>query len=293
MCGRFANGLSAHELYHIVDDVLADESLTAHDNAFEYHPTYNVAPGSMYPVVHATDSKQGASVMLETMKWGVRRDADARGVLQINARDDTILRRPWPCHTKRCLVFCQGFFEWRVLPGPGRSKRIAHFVGLSEPGRGRPTAEGSSRQLMPMAGLYTEDRGQRAFTIVTTAANAQLRFLHDRMPVILATEQLMCQWLYATDTQPLTSLLRPYAGHLDCYAVPPEVGPVGYSCRALIEPVASRRDGIEAFLGKRTTPTQPKRSDAPVQRRVKRPAASPAPTPKKARGTPSLEDFWN
>ena len=75
MCGRFANGLPPQAFYDTVDDLLVDEHLTAHENAFEYDPTYNVAPGTVYPVVRATDSKDGFSVALETMKWGLRHNA--------------------------------------------------------------------------------------------------------------------------------------------------------------------------------------------------------------------------
>ncbi|WFD22070.1 hypothetical protein MEQU1_000732 [Malassezia equina] len=246
MCGRFANGLAPQALYDTVDDLLGNEELTSHENALDYCPTYNVAPGTTYPVVHATEASQGFSVVLETMKWGIRHDAmlpsssfEIRGPLVINSRDDTIVRPASAWHRlatrQRCIVFCQGFFEWEKVP-TSKSKRIPHFVGMSVPGRGRPTIEGSSRQLMPMAGLWAEEQGQRAFTIVTTASNKQLSFLHDRMPVILPTAAAMHQWLHARDFQEMASLLQPYDGHLDCYAVPPEVGTVGHSSESLIYP---------------------------------------------------------
>jgi len=311
MCGRFANGLPPQVFYDTVDDLLVDEHLTAHENAFEYHPTYNVAPGTVYPVVRAIDSKDGFSVALETMKWGLRHNTvlssaspEMRGPLIINSRDDTIVRPTSAWHrlaaTQRCIVFCQGFFEWEKVP-MSRSKRVAHFVGMSAPGRGRPAVEGSTHQLMPMAGLWVEDQGQRAFTIVTTTSNKQLSFLHDRMPVILPTAQSMHQWLHAREFQRMASLLQPYDGCLDCYAVPPEVGTVGYSSESLIYPVALRHDGLEAFFSKQapSAPVSPVKvekatppRDRPASRSPKRPLPSPSRAPKKARGTPRLEDFW-
>ena len=42
-----------------------------------------------------------------------------------------------------------------------------------------------------MAGLYQEAAGQRQFVILTTAANASMAPIHDRMPVVLRQEQLV------------------------------------------------------------------------------------------------------
>jgi len=308
MCGRFANGLARQAFYNTVDDLLVEDQLSAHENAFEYSPTYNVAPGTKYPVVRATDSKDGFSVAMETMKWGLQYDtvhssasSEMLGPLIINSRDDTIVRPASTWHRlaarQRCIVFCQGFFEWEKGP-TSRSRRVAHFVGMEVPGSGRPTVEGSTRQLMPMAGLWTEDHGQRAFTIVTTKSSKQLNFLHDRMPVILPTTDSMHQWLHAREFAHMASLLQPYEDRLDCYAVPPEVGTVGHSSEGLIYPVASRKDGIEAFFAKQASPSPAKVEKAlpPQVRhpsyRPKRSSAPPSRTPKKARGTPHLEDFW-
>lgn len=59
-----------------------------------------------------------------------------------------------------------------------------------------------------------------SFTIVTTDNNAQLSFLHDRMPVILSNQADVNAWLDTSSgefTKGVASLLKPFEGELDCY----------------------------------------------------------------------------
>ena len=95
---------------------------------------------------------------------------------------------------------------------------------------------------------------------MTTDANKQLSFLHDRMPLILATPGQLTAWL-DTSTQTwspkLSKLVRPYTPldrkyDLVCYPVPVEVGKVGEESSTFIEPVSKRKDGIEAMFAKQT-----------------------------------------
>lgn len=84
------------------------------------------------------------------------------------------------------------------------------------------------------------------YTIITTDSNPYLKFLHDRMPVILepASEQ-MRKWLdphLTTWTKELQSILKPYTGELECYPVSKEVGKVGNDSPDFLVPVNSREN---------------------------------------------------
>jgi len=75
-------------------------------------------------------------------------------------------------------------------------------VGMSEVGKGRvQSVEGREYRLMPVAGLWErvrlegESEDLYTFTIITTESNEQLRFLHDRMPVILPDAASIALWL--------------------------------------------------------------------------------------------------
>ena len=84
------------------------------------------------------------------------------------------------------------------------------------------------------------------YTIITTDSNKQLKFLHDRMPVILENgSEEMRTWLdpkRTTWSKELQSLLKPFQGELECYAVSKDVGKVGNNSPDFIVPVASTQN---------------------------------------------------
>lgn len=288
MCGRFANGLSYDEFTQAINTLLPDMPHEDTPNCREYHPTFNVAPGTRYPVVRAKES----SLLVETMRWGVPLDRFASdsqadrldGHRIINSRSDTLLKPKSLWYklltSHRCIVFCQGFFEWQKVPIPGtvgNVRRVAHFVGMAEKGQGRIDADGNQRKLMPMAGLWTEagpNSNESLFTIVTTQSNKHLDFLHDRMPVILPNSSAISEWLGIVKQEEqhfevIARLLKPYPSHLDCYAVPPEVGRVSISHENLILPVERRKDGILAMFAsaksiKKQSPNQDEAQNRPI-----------------------------
>ena len=88
----------------------------------------------------------------------------------------------------------------------------------------------------PEQKLYT-------YTIITTDSNKHLKFLHDRMPVILENGSVgLHAWLDPKRSEwsrELQSLLKPFEGDLECYPVSKDVGKVGNDSPAFIVPVAS------------------------------------------------------
>lgn len=74
---------------------------------------------------------------LQSMKWGLipfwtKRQPDYGSMMRtINCRDDSLIenRGMWTTmkQRKRCLVICQGFYEW-LKKGPGGKERVPHFV---------------------------------------------------------------------------------------------------------------------------------------------------------------------
>lgn len=270
MCGRFANGQARDEyvaamLEQLPDAVPRDVDVGEDD----YYPSYNVAPQTRCPVVRAV--KDGERVQIGCMRWGIQSDrlyhgrrSGAPPHLIINSRDDTLLRSHGVWATalekQRCVIFCQGFYEWQKVPVPGnkedRPRRVPHFVGMQSAGHGRKAADGTERRLMPLAGLWMPQETPEdplVFTIVTTHSSKQLDFLHDRMPVILPNEQAIKLWLglVPPSEQPnakqLAALLQP-CGPLDCYKVATEVNRTGTSNPNMILPVDAKKGGIESMF---------------------------------------------
>lgn len=299
-------------------------------NEGDYYPTHNVAPSSRMPILRlekpvplpvdgasssSTTLHDSNAMVIECMRWGllpsyttsIPRGVDA--LRTINARDDSVLSgqsmwTPLLRKGKRCVVFCQGFFEWLKKPD---GTRIAHFCGMLDEGEGRMDVKGKQKALMPMAGLYErciiDEQEVYSFTVITTESNKQLNFLvshfckrmpifyfyfvlmliilywqHDRMPVILPDSQAIMTWLGArpASSKEVCSLLKPYeAGDLDIYPVPREIGKVGNDNDSFILPVSSRKDGIAAAFGRVSKGDKDVNSEthAPLEEEVK--AVSP------------------
>ena len=187
-----------------------------------------------------------------------KRNPDYGSVMKtINARDDSLKenRGMWNTmkKTKRCIVVAQGFYEW--LKKNGGKEKIPHFVKRKDD------------QLMCFAGLWDcvqyegtylsieawlfvrltwftgSEEKHYTYTIITTDSNKQLKFLHDRMPVILENGSAAIRtWLDPKRSEwskELQTLLRPYEGELECYPVSKDVGKVGNNSPDFIIPVAS------------------------------------------------------
>lgn len=168
----------------------------------------------------------------------------------INCRADSLIenRGMWTTmkQKKRCIVVAQGFYEWLKK---GKEK-IPHYTKRKD------------GQLMCFAGLWdcvqyqgSEDK-HYTYTIITTESNKQLKFLHDRMPVILENgSEDVRTWLDPkryTWSKELQSLLKPFDGELECYPVSKDVGKVGNNSPTFIIPVASseNKSNIANFFAK-------------------------------------------
>ncbi|KAI0009894.1 DUF159-domain-containing protein [Xylariaceae sp. FL0662B] len=225
--------------------------------------------GGVYDVGGPPEDKKPVTYKLQSMKWGLvpywtkRKPEYGAALKTINCRDDSLARGGmWTTmkEHKRCVVVAQGFYEWLKKPTGGRSaEKIPHFVRRRD---GR---------LMCFAGLWdvvqyeNEDRKQYTYTIITTSANKQLSFLHDRMPVILenGSDELRA-WLDPARygwRQEMQDLLRPFEGELDVYPVCKEVGKVGNNSPAFVVPVDSteNKSNIANFFAKGAAATKKKK----------------------------------
>ena len=208
---------------------------------------------------------------LKAMKWGLipfwtKRSPDYGSMLRtINCRDDSLVENRGMWNTmkqrKRCIVICQGFYEW-LKKGPGGKEKIPHFVKRKD------------GHLMCFAGLWDcvkyEDAEEKlyTYTIITTDSNTQLKFLHDRMPVILnAGSDEMKMWLDPERnkwSKELQSILQPYKGELECYPVNKDVGKVGNNSADFIVPIDSKENkkNIANFFGNSIKSTEKQKAGA-------------------------------
>ena len=127
------------------------------DAVLDLQPRYNIAPASEILIVR----NNRASLA----RWGLRGRF-------INLRAETVQSKFRD--SGRCLVPASGFYEWKQ---EGGRKQPYYFLPEHEP-------------LFGFAALW--EKG--SCTLITTDANAQVRAIHDRMPLILAIDQYQ-KWL--------------------------------------------------------------------------------------------------
>ncbi|KAL6703653.1 hypothetical protein ACN47E_009427 [Coniothyrium glycines] len=276
MCGRYALALRPSEVrqqfeesHMPVAEAPGDEDVRQSYNfAPGYHGLVYRADGPDHGGHHDSDDAQGQSdeqetpandtkYKLQSMQWGLvpfwtKRNPDYGSKMKtINCRDDSLIedRGMWTTmkKKKRCIIVAQGFYEW--LKKNNGKEKIPHFIKRKD------------GQLMCFAGLWDsvqfEDASEKLYTysIITTDSNQQLNFLHDRMPVILENgSEAIRTWLDPNRTEwskDLQSLLQPYKGELECYAVSKEVGKVGNNSPSFLIPInsAANKNNIANFFG--------------------------------------------
>jgi putative SOS response-associated peptidase YedK len=191
---------------------------------------YNIAPRTDVAVVRV--NAEGRCELV-AMRWGfVPRWAKdpAVGDRMINARGETIAEKPtfrMAYRRHRCLLPADGFYEWMPAPGgAGPGHKVPVHVGMKD------------GALFAMGGLFERWRspdGEILDTcaIVTTDANACLRPVHDRMPLIVPRDQY-ARWLDPTRDD-VADLIVPYPpGEVAYYPVSARVNNVHHDDASLI-----------------------------------------------------------
>ncbi|CCU77151.1 DUF159 domain protein [Blumeria hordei DH14] len=181
--------------------------------------------------------------ILQTMKWGIvpswssKNSATGTSPTLINCRDDSLAENKniWASlkSKNRCVVLAQGFYEWLRKD----KDKIPYHVMRRD------------QKLICMAGLFNnisvdgKDNSKKfcTYTIITTNANDQLKFLHNRMPVTfeIGSEEMQT-WLDPRKSKwskDLQQLLKPYAGELQIYPVSRDVGNPKNNSPRLILPI--------------------------------------------------------
>lgn len=173
MCGRYQFAEPENARLRRVVRALSDKG-----EAFNQG---DIFPSGKAPVLVAAEGRVYAKIMTWGMP-GVQR-------LIFNARAETAMRRPMfrGCFiNRRCVAPSTGFYEW------DGSKR--QYLFRMQKG-----------DAVYLAGLYDRYDSEDCFVVLTTAPNASVDGIHDRMPLVLK-EQDIRPWL--TDEQEARRLLE-------------------------------------------------------------------------------------
>ncbi|KAF9219323.1 DUF159-domain-containing protein [Gyrodon lividus] len=292
MCGRYALGLQHAQIRGLPGyPQLEVNEWVDEDN---FMPRYNITPNTNGPVIRrrschspfesASEASFSSPLVMQTMRWGIQHGEEgSKGARAINARSENLVKGVGRWNKfrgkNRCIVVCQGYFEWQTK---GKVK-LPHFTKHPD------------GKVMLMAGLYesTVEKGNSqqtyTFVIVTTHASKALSWLHDRQPVILSAKEDISRWLDTSSqtwSSDLARLLRPWEdaqAPLQCYQVPKEVGKVGAESAKFVQPIANRKDGIQAMFAKQWS----KQAGASVKRQR---SLSPSSSVQKASQTEEHDD---
>ena len=229
MCGRYAVTLPPEAMAQLFGTL----------NAIDFPPRYNIAPTQ--PIVAIWE--EGGSRTARLVRWGLVPGwvKDPREFpLLVNARAEGMLDKPafrTALRHHRCVVPASGYYEWHT--GPDKKKQPFYITRAD----GRPFA---------FAGLYSTWLGPNGEEIdtaatITVAANPELSAIHDRMPAILAAEEV-APWLDVrhVDAKEASAQARPLApGLVRFHPVDPRVGSAHVEGPELIEPFAPPAEPAE------------------------------------------------
>jgi len=187
MCGRFTQTKSRKEVL---------EQLGGIELPPLFHGRYNIAPAQRIAIIR-TDGH------VTECHWGFDHPKSTSPI--INARIETLSERPMfkdLLSAHRCLIPADGFYEWK--------DKQPYYFQLA--GRGEASRSRTTPPLFAFAGLWRDDH----CVIITRAADQNMQGIHDRMPIILPSNQWN-RWLSANqDVQSRCTIV-----HLDCTSEPP------------------------------------------------------------------------
>lgn len=216
MCGRFAlipTPEEVEELFGLMD--LED-----------FPPRYNIAPTQpILMVMGGAPREPGSNLPTRRSllaRWGLlpgwMKNTKTLPLL-INARSEEAAEKPAfraAMRHRRTLTPASGFFEWKKL---GPKERQAYWV---RPRAGGVIAFGGLMETFYEPGGSEMDTG----AILTTAANDDVRHIHDRMPVVIKPEDFD-RWLDCRTQEPrdVADLMRPVEpGFFEAIPVSDRVG---------------------------------------------------------------------
>ena len=218
MCGRYVVAYDPQTL-------VAGFSLT---RIQPFDRRFNIAPQSAVPVVYETRAPAGGGAgerVAELMRWGLvphwARDTSIGAKLN-NARSEGMADKPsfrQAVRRRRCILPASGFYEWQPSTGAdGKPAKQPWYISpVDQPFFAMAGLFEAWRAPAAAADAGAEDTekpaqaGEWLLTccVITTAANALMAPIHDRMPVMLPPEH-WAAWLSRdlTDAAALAPLMQ-------------------------------------------------------------------------------------
>ncbi len=178
MCGRYWTEESP-ELREIVEEMNRSSLMEKWQKTTGIRTYGEIRPGDVVPVI--APNRMGRPAVFP-MKWGF-----SGKTLLINARSETAAEKPmfreaWERH--RCIVPASWYFEWEHITGKDGRKRTGDKYMIQP----------ENSTMTWLCGLYRIENGLPVFVILTREPGKEIRFVHDRMPLILP-DKYINKWI--------------------------------------------------------------------------------------------------
>lgn len=189
MCGRFVLFTSGHDLYEEVAALPGVNEVQAPDGTPP--PRYNIAPTQQVPLIRI----DSGTARIDPARWGLLPTwkKDDTGPPLFNARGETVAEKPSfrsAFKSRRGLMVLDGYYEWKA----DEAGKTPYYV--------RPE-EG----MLYAAALWETGLDRLSTTMVTTEATENMAWLHHRLPLFLAPDEIE-QWVHGSESE-AAELLAP------------------------------------------------------------------------------------
>lgn len=166
MCGRYyVDDETTKEIERLVRHT--DKRVQNFKKSGDVHPAdYAVVITGQKEALHST-----------VKRWGI--PGFGRQKIIFNARSESVLEKKMfreSILNRRLIVPAAGFYEWN------HNKEKVTFLPIN-------------RGILYMAGFYLFVENEERFIILTTDANSSVKGVHERMPLILESEEIN-DWLW-------------------------------------------------------------------------------------------------
>ncbi len=233
MCGRAATAQSVGQIRDLMHATVLPER--------RLDPNWNLAPtDDMYVVRDRKPEDAGLERSVDIARWGLvpswAKDINI-GARMINARVETIetsgaFKKAFA--KRRCLVPVDGYYEWRTLnekDPKGKPIKQPYFI------------HNARGPIFALAGLYEwwkqpDEQWLMTSTIITQAADKDMRELHDRMPLVVPD----FQWDWWLDSSFHVDIEELQPVERDVYPVSRAVNSIKNNGPELTEPVSGPVD---------------------------------------------------
>ena len=205
-------------------------------------PRYNVAPKSGVPIIRPFEADDGPKPGGSMARWWLiprwSRTPDSP-FTTFNARsEDAHTKRSFKAsfRDRRCVVPASGFYEWKLVDDAG-PKPVKQPMYITR-------ADGGPLFFAGLWDLWGDKSMEQieSCTVLTTAPNAEMTPVHDRMPCVLEPEEIEAWIDPDLDVEGARAMLAPAAdGVLTMHPVGRAVGNVRNDGPGLILPADTSR----------------------------------------------------